>query len=324
MRAGCPAMAGARSLEEIGHIASRSCGADAMSMTFPFRGPIPSWLNPDTDGRPYWKPPEIPMPIVGRDLLEGASATYVFAPESQQSDLVAATKELCLLDVPLDPNHKQTVQWIEHIHRDAQDTNPKQTPEYKSWVKWKTALNVIDAWGVFNALQDGRLSGFGDSGQPGSPPHWIHPSAWLELEPESRTPAKFSGGGLVFWNVRLVRTHEVITRSEAQEFRIQVDQEIGEKPVSRSPDAIQEAKHQTNQELQRKQAPPSLATLTAWYQSRKDAWVPGTPIPSFRSDLGDAKAKFGQEDRTRLHKLRHGLAPDEWNVGTPGRKKNAQ
>lgn len=73
-----------------------------------------------------------------------------------------------------------------------------------------------------------------------------------------------------------------------------------------------------------KQRPPSDARLYKWYNDRVLAWVPGTPIPSFKSDLKDAKAEFGQENRDRVWKLRQHLAPDEWSVKTPGRKKNAQ
>ena len=197
----CPAAVVGRSLGAIGYIVSRSCGADAIAMTF--RGPIPAWLDPETAGHRYWKPPEIPVKLAGHALLDGASAIYAFAPEHLRRDLEAADEALRLLGVPTDPHRRQTLQWIEHLHRENQEVISKQTLEFQAWCRWKIALNIIPAH-IVPPLMDGRLRAFGDPDRPGSHPHWIDPRTWLALEADPAMPGKFAGHGLVFWNVRLV------------------------------------------------------------------------------------------------------------------------
>lgn len=271
-----------------------------MAMTFPFRGLIPDWLNPDTDGHRYWKPAEIPVKFSGRDFLDGASAVYAFAPEDLRQKLRVADEGLRLLGVPTIHDRKKTLEYIEHSHREGHEIIPDKTPEFGVWKTWDNVLKEI--WNSFNwPLHNGQFVAFGDLNLPGSHSSWIHPLAWMELKPDLHVPGKFSAESFTFWNVRIVNTLEIIAREEAQR-----------NPTKR-------IKEHTD-----RRQPPSLSTLTEWYQSSVMEWSLGMPVPSLKDDLRDAKNHFGQESRGRVMQLRHDLAPSEWNVGTPGRKRNAQ
>lgn len=240
--------------------------------------------------------------MAGRDLLDGASAAYALAPEHERNNLRVAAENLRTLEVPLDPDRKQTLQQIDWMHREDLGVVLEQTPEFTAWIKWKTCLDVAVSkfkWLLWN----GDVRAFGEPDRPHSPSHWIDPMLWQRqgLVADPGMPGKFSGHGLVFWNVRVVDAFEVIAEDKAQESQ---SKKATESAVRRSP--------------------PSLAKLTEWYKSRCDAWKAGMPVPSSADDLRDAKAEFGQENRDRLKVLRHDLAPAAWNVGTPGRKKKAQ
>ncbi len=239
-----------------------------MAMTFPFRGPIPDWLNPGTAGHPFWRPAETPVQFVGRGLLDGASATYVFAPERLRRDLEVAWEELRPLGVSPVSDHRQALEQIEHIHRNCQDVIAKNTPEYRAFCKWKSALNIIKAWNIYGAFQDGRLSGFGDPDQMGSHPHWIHPLAWMAIDPDPAVQGKFSGHGLVFWNVRVVNTLEVIAVDEARENSLK---------------EAQEAKAKRH---------PSWDDCERWFISRVQDHAADPRHPTERQDLEAAAEEF--------------------------------
>ncbi|MGI4944852.1 MAG: hypothetical protein ACRYHQ_30565 [Janthinobacterium lividum] len=195
-----------------------------MALTPPFRGAIPDWLNPNIDGHPYWKPPEIPMKYFGREYLDGASAVYAFAPEHLRHNLTVADEDLRLLGVPTIHDREQALQHIEHVHRADHEVVLERTPEFMAWNKWNGALNEV--WGAFiYPLHNGDFTAFGDPDRAGRPPEWIHPLNWMELKPDPRIPSKFSGDGQVFWNVRIVKTIEILAIDKKMGEQTQQDQE---------------------------------------------------------------------------------------------------
>ncbi len=228
MISGCSVAVGARSLLMGGLVQAWFCGADTVAIKF--RGPIPDWLDPETAGYRFWRPPEVPVQVAGQGLLDGASAIYVFAPDHLRHDLEVTAEELHRYGIPLNPDRKQTLDWIEYMHREDPDVVPNRTPEFQVWCKWKVALDVIPAH-VLSMLLDGRLRAFGEPDRPGSQPHWIDPRTWLALEADPGMQGRFTGRDLVFWNVRLVDTLAVLAQDKEQDSQIPATQSNNRAPA---------------------------------------------------------------------------------------------
>lgn len=214
---GCLGAAGGQSSALSGLVQVRSYGAGGMAMTFSFRGPIPDWLNPETAGHRFLWPPEVPVPTAGRELLDGASATYAYASDNLKHDLEVATETMRALGVPVLKDRKQIIEIIEWIGRDKPYANPERTPAFKSWLKWKKVLDDIQFSIVPLILQDGSLRLFGELNLPGSHPLWIDPLTWTGLDPDPEMPGRFTGCGLVFWKVRLISVSEVDAMCKAHQ-----------------------------------------------------------------------------------------------------------
>lgn len=166
--------------------------------------------------------------------------------------------------------------------------------------KWWTWRDVEMPF-LLRALISGNIRAFGALDRADASTVWIPPRLWKDLQPDLDNKRCFSGAGATYWNVRVVSTAEFVAMDEGLD------------------NQMQEAHAATI-----KRAAPSFAQLTAWYKSRVSEHKSRREVPPFTSDLEAAKAEFGREDRTRLKQLRRDHAPADWNVGTPGRKKNAQ
>lgn len=241
-----------------------------MALTFPFRGPIPDWLDPETAGHRYWRPAEIPVKLAGRDLLDGASAVYAFAPEHLRQGLKIAHEELRQLGIPPTHDRKQTLEWVGYLHREDHEADLERTPEFQNWLAWVRILN--DIWLSFiPLLLDGRLTAFGDPDRPGSYPHWIHPRTWLALEADTGLgmEGRFSGHGLVFWNVRVVRTVEVMADAVTRDNPAKELHEVAARPH------------------------PTSAECVAWFVGRVRRHSDAPRHPTEKADLEAAEEHFG-------------------------------
>lgn len=88
------------------------------------------------------------------------------------------------------------------IYADGMDPAPPVQVVW--WAKTDRTLPYL-IW----ELLSGECRAFGDPEKAGAYPEWIEPRLWRDLKQDPENDRLFSGGGRVYWNVRVVAAGEI-------------------------------------------------------------------------------------------------------------------